>query len=157
MSAGEPEIESAGEPEIESAVAPAKTKTKTKKDPPPEDALLVEDFLGVLASHLPNDVSGNKFDRCWTNIAIKIQADGKKKMTGLPQTADRSLARIKSLAPHNSFDKSSLKHFTAKERAYCLILEHVPNLVILDVDGISDLDDPRLHGQSRQYPGTAIH
>ena len=147
---------SAGEPEIESAVAPAKTKTKTKKDPPPEDALLVEDFLEVLASHLPADVSGEKFDRCWRNIAIKF-VNGKKKMTGLPTIGDRSLDRIRALAPHNSFDKSSLKHFTAKERAYCLILEHVPNLVILDVDGISDLDDPRLHGQSRQYPGTAIH
>ena len=156
---------SAGEPEIESAVAPAKTKTKTKKDPPPEDALLVEDFLGVLASHLPNDVSGNKFDRCWTNIAIKIQADGKKKMTGLPETADRSLARIRSLAPHNTFDKSSLKHFAAKERAYCLILGHVPNLVILDVDGISDLDDPRLANlvnilelpYTRSFSGNGFH
>eukprot|EP01050_Picozoa_sp_SAG11_P019299 SAG11_NODE_3052_length_2726_cov_17.997716_1_plen_755_part_10 len=118
---------------------------------PTEDGeIVVEDFMKQhIAPHLPTNRSGVQYTVFWRCIGLEL-TDTKKKPISLPKVGSchkpkLPLKTIEATHDYNNFNLNPLKtHVKANQRAYAWHLQHIPNLIVFDIDHIPDFDDPRI-------------
>eukprot|EP01050_Picozoa_sp_SAG11_P015577 SAG11_NODE_2034_length_3897_cov_168.660611_5_plen_122_part_01 len=114
-------------------------------DPPipaKDGEIVVEDFMKQhIAPHLPTNRSGVQYTVFWRCIGLEQTETGKKPVS-LPKVGSchkpkLQLKTIEGSHAFNDFNLNPLKtHVKANQRAYAWHLQHIPNLIVFDIDHI---------------------